>query len=164
MMRITVSKSDVAKMRKRLSRLEYRPAIKLVKKANRAGLAPVMKAAKRNVPTRSGALKKSLGIQNNKRVKGGRVISKVWPRPRFKSKGLNDNAPIDISERRSGHPRTYAKYIEVGMTANGRRIRKAGPANYLEKAYKSENINAVQAFSKRFWVEIEKTLKQGGRK
>ncbi len=159
--KISMNRDSVKRYRRVLGGFKPREQIKMVKRANRAGLVPVNRAAKRMAPVKSGALSKSLGVQVNKRVRRGVVVAKVWPRPKFKAKGLDDDAPIDISERRAGHPRTYAYYIETGRTKSGGRIRKKGPASYLEKSYQRERMNALKAFSDRMWKEITKATQKG---
>ena len=154
-------RANLRQLRENIRGMSKKNVVKMVKASNRAALAPIRKEAARRVPKESGALRKSLGVQVNKRLSKGHVVAKVWPRPKFKAKGLNEDAPVDISERRSGHPRTYAYYIETGRTKARGRLRSAGPANYLAGAYNSQRIQSRSVFAKRMWQEIEKQAQKG---
>lgn len=102
-------------------------------KALRAGSKPVLAAARRTVPQRTGALKKSLGVKVSR--KGYAVIG---PRKGFKSKALDK---IRAQHGENIEPANYAHLVELGTET-------APPHPFLRPAFDATKEEAVQEIGK----------------
>ena len=133
-------------------------AVRISRQSIRSGLGPMVKAAKRNVPVRSGNLRASLGTFVSKRTFKGLVRAKVWPRAKFQRTVGGVKQKSDISQDRAGHPRTYAYRIQWGRPKSSpvRGRRRAGPTYFLSRAYSSEKNQYAPLVSKAMWKGIKK--------
>ncbi len=86
---------------------------KVIGKASRKAMAPVVKSARRKAPAETGLLRKSLGTKQKAYKKNGVTVTIVGPRKGFKSKVKVDDGRGG-TRTESRNPANYAHLVEFG--------------------------------------------------
>lgn len=142
-MRITTSgfPETIAKLNELSSRVQKR----LVERAGRAALKPIVNAARSRVPKDTGNLRKSIGVKKTKRVGRGEVILLVGPRDGFKWARSGRNIEND--------PVRYAVPVEYGHVLPGGKF--VPPVSFLRSAYESGRVKVVADFAEELRKRVD---------
>ncbi len=145
-MRITTSgfPQTMAKLNELTSRVQKR----LVERAARAALKPMVASAKKRVPKDTGNLRKSIGVKKAKRVGKGEVVLLVGARQGFKWARSGRNIEND--------PVRYANPVEFGHVLPGGKF--IPPVAFLRGAYETGKVKCVADFAEELKKRVDAEL------
>lgn len=117
---------------------------RLIERAARFALRPVVTDARKNIPVNTGTLRRSIGVKKSKRSRSGELVLSVGPRPgyAYEENGVKRN------------PFFYGIPVEYGHVTRGGSF--VAPAAFLRGAYERNKDSAVLSFSVRLSALIEK--------
>ncbi len=121
---------------------------RLVERAGRAALKPVVADVRGHVAVDQGALKKSIGVKKAKRVPKGLVVLSVGARRGFNYKDADGNN-VD--------PFYYSIPYEYGhvLKRDGKVVGHVAPAGVFRSAYERGKIKVVEDFASELNDRIE---------
>lgn len=132
----------------KLNELSSRVQKRLVERAGRAALKPIVASAKRRVPKDTGNLRKSIGVKKSRRVGKGEVVLLVGARRGFKWARSGRNIEND--------PVLYAIPVEFGhVTPDGGFV---PPVAFLRGAYETGKVQCVTDFAEELKARVEAEL------
>jgi len=152
---------------RKLDRLSDKIGRRVLAKAMRAASRPVIKAARANVPTDSGNLKKSLGVRLKFYRGSGTEVAIVGPRIRGqRTTTIKSGANAGKERVTKGLYGRHGHLVEFGTQA---RYTKTGkftgimPANpFMRRAWDSMHKAAERAGIDKLKKEVEKEARRGG--
>lgn len=134
---------------------------KILRKTLRKSMTPILKAARREAPMRSGKLRNSLKLMSQK-ARGGRVSMAVKPVFDYYQSGkVNSFYGLIIHQGRKAkdNPKPH-RFVRNGKVYYTGKI-GAIPANpYLERAWKSADGNYERTFTDILRINLENEIRK----
>jgi len=142
---------------KRLKSLHRTVAKKVITKAARTAMKPVMKAARDNAPKKTGAMRKAIKLYSLKKNRRGEIGIMV---------ALGDKKKWYTGDQFYGAFQEFG--WKVGRRLTRRSIRpdtrkQVEGKHFIERAYQSHGEQAMRTFMDEVPREIEKAMATGGK-
>lgn len=141
-----------------IKELGTKAALRILDRASRDVLRPMLSAARARVSVRYGVLKKSLGIKTKKYRRSGTIVTALGPRSGFK---------VPVVDRRTGktklvNPQMYSHLVERGT-------QHSPPQPFLRPAWDGGKASAMKVYAQRILKGFDREAKKlvakyGGRR
>lgn len=119
---------------------------RMIDRAARAALKPVVATARAGVPRDTGNLRKSIGVKKSRRTRKGEIVLSVGPRPGFDWK--DEKGKLQV-------PWRYAIPVEYGHLTKGGASYVA-PVGFLRAAYHQHRLTIISDFAVELKARIER--------
>lgn len=133
----------------------------ILRKTLRRTMTPILQAARREAPARTGKLRKSLKLTARK-ARGGRVSMAVRPVFDYYTSGkINSFYGLIIHQGRKANPNPKPhRYVRNGQIFFTGKIGAIKANPYLERAWKEAAGNYEKSFSDNLRINLEKEIRK----
>lgn len=146
----------------KLKRLKASTQKKIGRKALRAGAAPMVKAGKKNVPKRSGLMKRAIGQKVITLKKEPRMFALVGANAKVSGylfRNEKNKWKFEKSEKREGEKRTFYRPSKI-LHIVERGSKFARPSKFLERSYKQTYGKSQMAIKTKLRDEIKQEVRK----